>query len=112
MHVHSCNTVNETFVFCSTSLSTMDYSLKAVDDGVMDSPPNCAVIPVAVNLPSSLRCKGMSEFSMSKCGDMNGEQRNLYLRLSPLPNSRLHKVGLLYHLPCSSSQLLLHNLHF
>ena len=49
------------------ALSTMDYWLKAIDDGVVDSPSNHVVIQVAVNLPSSLRGKGRSEFPKSKC---------------------------------------------
>ena len=54
-------------------------SLKAFDDGVVDSPPSHVVIPVAMNLPSPLGGKETSKFSKSKCWDTNGAQRNLYL---------------------------------
>ena len=35
----------------ATAQLTMDYSLKAVEDGVVDNPPSCEVL-VAMNLPS------------------------------------------------------------
>ena len=44
--------------FVPTAQSIMDYSPKAVEDGVVDSPPSCEV-PVALNLPSSLQGKAM-----------------------------------------------------
>ena len=88
----------------------MDYSI--VDDGIVYSLPSRAVILVAMNLPSPLSSKKTSEFSKSKCRDTNGAQCNLYLELSPPSNNKLHKVGLLYHLPSISSQFLLCNEHF
>ena len=39
--------------FVATTQSTMDYLLKAVEDGVVNSPPSCEV-PLAMNLPSPL----------------------------------------------------------
>ena len=56
----------------TTIQSTMDYSLKAVEDDVVDSPPNRAIILVPINLPSPLRGKRAGESSKSKCRDTNG----------------------------------------
>ena len=46
----------------ATAQSTMDYSPKAVEDGVVDSPPSHEVL-VAVNLPYPLRGKAMVKSS-------------------------------------------------
>ena len=97
--------------FVATIQLTMDYSPKAIKDGVVESPSNCVIIPLAMNLPSPLWGKGTGDSSKSKCRDTNGAQHNLYLGLSPLPNNKLHKVGLLYYLSSSSSQLVLPNLY-
>ena len=51
----------------------MNYSHKAGEDDVVDSPPSGAIIPIAINLPSSLWGKGTGESSKSKCQDTNGE---------------------------------------
>ena len=83
----------------ATAQSTMDYSRKAVEDDVVDSPPSRGIIPVPINLPSPLRGKGVGDSSMLRCRDTNGEQRNLDLGLSHSPKNELHKVGLRYRLP-------------
>ena len=88
----------------ATTQSTMDYSCKAVEEDVVDSPPSGAVISVAINSPSPLQGKETEESSKWKCWDTNGAQRTLNLGLSHSPNSKLHKVGLLYRLPSSASQ--------
>ena len=92
--------------------STIDYSPKAVKNGVVDSLLSRAVILVAVNFPSYVRDKGTEESSKSKCRGTNGAQHHLYLGLSPPLNNTLHKLGLLYHLHSSSFQLLLPSLKF
>ena len=48
----------------ATAQSTMDYSPKAVDDGVVDSPPSREVL-VVVNSLSPLRGKAMVKSSQS-----------------------------------------------
>ena len=87
--------------FVTTAQSTMDYSCKGVEDDVVDSPPNRAIIPVAINLPS-LRDKGMGESSKSRCRDTNGAQSSLNLGLLHSSNNKLHKVGLLYRFPSTA----------
>ena len=91
--------------FVATAQSTMDYSPKAVEDGVVDSPPSREVL-VAVNSPSSLRGKAMVKSSQSKWRDSNGAQRNLYLELSSAPNRKMLMVLLLYHLPSSRTEII------
>ena len=56
----------------ATTQSTMDYSRKAVEDDVVDSPPNHAIILVPINSPSPLWGKGAGESSKLKCQDTNG----------------------------------------
>ena len=56
----------------ATAQSTMDYSRKAVEDDVVDSPPSCGIIPVPINSPSLLCGKGVGESSMLKRRDTNG----------------------------------------
>ena len=48
----------------ATTQSTMDYSPKAMEDGVVDSPPSCEVL-VAMNSPFPLRGKAMVKSSQS-----------------------------------------------
>ena len=48
----------------ATAQSTMDYSPKAIEDKVVDSPPSREVL-VAVNLPSPFRGKAMVKSSQS-----------------------------------------------
>ena len=87
----------------ATAQSTMDYSPKAVEDGVVDSPPSREVL-VAVNSPSPLWGKAMEKSSQSNWRDSNGAQRNLYLGLSSAPNRKMLMVLLLYHLPSSCTE--------
>ena len=54
-----------------TAQSTMDYLSKAVDDGVVDSPPSCGA-PLVVNSPSLLRGKGKLQSSELNWRDSNG----------------------------------------
>ena len=82
----------------ATAQSTMDYSRKAVEDDVVDSPPSRGIIPVPNNSPSLLRGKGVGESFMLKRRDTNGAQRSLDLGLSHSPKNELHKVGLRYRL--------------
>ena len=99
--VHSCNTIKGIFLYSTTIVQlTMDYLLKAVEDGVVDSPLNCGVF-VAMNLPSPLRRKAMVKSSKSNFRESNGVQHNLYLELSPAPNRKSLMVQLLYYLPSS-----------
>ena len=86
----------------ATVQSTMDYSHKAVEDDVVDSPPNHAIIPLPISSPSLLRGRGAGESSKSTCQDTNGAQRSLNLELSQSPNNILHEVGFLYFLPCTA----------
>ena len=86
----------------ATARSTMDYSHKAVEDDIVDSPPSHAIIPVPINLPSPLQAKRTGESSKSKCQDTNGAQRSLNLGVSHSPNNKLHKIGLLYILPSTA----------
>ena len=74
----------------------MDYSLKAVDDGVVDSPPSHGA-PLAVNSYSLLRRKGKLKSSELNWRDSNRAQRNLCLGLSPAPHRRSVMVELSYH---------------
>ena len=74
----------------------MDYSSKAVDDGVVDSPPSRGA-PLAVNSPSPLRGKGKLQSLELNWQDSNGAQRNLCLGLSPAPHQRSVMVEVSYH---------------
>ena len=90
----------------ATAQSTMDYSPKAVEDGVVDSPPSQEVL-IAVNSPSSpLRGKAMVKSSQSNWRDSNGAQRNLYLGLSLAPHQKMPMVLLLYQLPSSCTETI------
>ena len=89
----------------ATAQLTMDYSPKAVEDGVVDSPQSCKVL-VVVNSPSPLRRKAMEKSSQSNWRDNNGAERNLYLGLSSAPNRKMLMVLLLYHLPSSCTEIV------
>ena len=80
----------------ATAQSTMDYSRKAIEDDVVDSPPSRGMILVPINSPSLLWGKGVGESSMLNRRDTNGAQHNLDLELSHSPKNELHKVGLRY----------------
>ena len=80
--------------------STMDYSLKAIKDGVVNSPLNREV-PITMNSLSLLQGKAMMESSKSKWRDSNGAQCNLYMGLSPAAHQKMYMVQVLYHLPFS-----------
>ena len=79
-----------------TAQSTMDYSLKAVDNGVVDSPPSRGA-SLTVNSPSLLREKGKLQSSELNWRDSNGAQRNLCLGLLLAPHRRSIMVELSYH---------------
>ena len=79
-----------------TAQSTMDYSSKAVDDGVVDRPLSRGA-PLAVNSSSPLRGKGKLQSSELNWRDSNGAQRNLCLRLSSASHPRSVMVELSYH---------------
>ena len=66
----------------ATTQSTMDYSCKAVEDDVVDSPPSCGIVPLPISSPSPLRVRGAGQSSMSRHGDTNGAQHSLNLELS------------------------------
>ena len=89
----------------ATAQSTMDYSPKAMEDGVVDSPPSREVV-VAVNLPSPLRGKAMVKSSQSNWRDSNGAQRNLYLGISSALHQKMPMVLLLYQLPSSCTETI------
>ena len=74
----------------------MDCSSKAVDDGVVDSPPSCRA-PLTMNSPSPLQGKGKLQSSELNWRDSNGAQRNLCLGLSPAPHHRSVMIELSYH---------------
>ena len=57
--------------FAAITQSTMDYSPKAVDDGVVDSPSSCGV-PLAVNSPFPVRDKAKMKSSEFNWRDSNG----------------------------------------
>ena len=82
--------------------STMDYSRKAVEDDVVDSPSSRGIVPLPISSPSPLRVRGAGQSSMSRHRDTNGAQRSLNLELSQSPNNVLVKVGLLYILFCTA----------
>jgi hypothetical protein len=54
-----CNQVNFGIFLFSTAIanSTMDYSTKMIENGVVDSPPSCDHILQGVSLPSPLRVR-------------------------------------------------------
>ena len=79
----------------ATAQSTMDYSRKAVEDDVVDSPPSRGIIPLPISSPSLLRGRGAGQSSRSRHRDSNGAQRSLNLELSC-------EVGLLYLLFCTA----------
>ena len=74
----------------------MDYSSKAMDDGVVDSPPSRGA-PLVVNSSSPLWGKGKLQSSELNWRDSNGTQRNLCLGLSPAPHWSSVLVELSYH---------------
>ena len=71
----------------ATAQSTKNYSPKAMDDGVVDSPLSRGA-SLAVNSPSPLRGKGKLKSLELNWRDSNGAQRNLCLGLSPAPHRR------------------------
>ena len=86
----------------ATAQSTMDYSHKAVEDDVVDSPPSHGIVPLPISSPSLLRGRGAGKPSKSRHRDTNGAQCSLNLDLAHSPNNILHKVGLLYLLFCTA----------
>ena len=71
----------------ATAQSTMDYSRKAIEYDVVDSPPSRGIIPVPINSPSPLRGKGVGESSILRRRDTNGAHRSLDLGLSHSPKN-------------------------
>ena len=53
----------------TTAQSTMDYSRKAVEDDVVDSPPSHGIVPLPISSPSPLRVRGAGQSSMSSHRD-------------------------------------------
>ena len=96
--------------FAATTQSTMDYSPKAVKDGVVDSPLNRKV-PIVVNSPSPLRSKAMLKFLESNKQDNNGVQHNLYLGLPPASSRKTLMVLRLYHLPSNCTEMVSLSFH-
>ena len=80
--------------FAARAQLTMDYSSKAVKDGVVDSPSSHG-IPIPINSPSPLQRKAMLKSSKSIYQDIIGAHRNLYLGLSPVPNCKSLIIQLL-----------------
>ena len=93
-------------LYCAaTAHSTMDYLPKAVNDGVVNSPPSCGV-PLAMNSPSSLQGKAKLNSSESNWRDSNGVQSNLCLGLSPASHRKSLMVQFLYHFPSICTKML------
>ena len=86
----------------TTAQLTMDYSRKAMEDDVVDSPPSRGIVPLPISSPSPLRSRGAGQSSTSRHRDTNGAQGSLNLELSQSPNNVLVKVGLLYLLFCTA----------
>ena len=58
--------------------STMDFSVKPIEEGVVDSPPNSKLrLPISCS-PSPLRLMGRRASSMSPDSSDRGTQRKLY----------------------------------
>jgi hypothetical protein len=55
--VHSQRSKGNFLFFVVTANSTMDYSAKVIEDGVVDSPPSRGHVPQVVSSPSPLRMK-------------------------------------------------------
>ena len=55
----------------ATAQSTMDYSRKAVEDDVVDSPPSRGIVPLPISSPSPLRVRGAGQSSTSRHRDTN-----------------------------------------
>ena len=70
----------------------MDYLSKVLQDDMVDSPPNCIAILVALNSSSPLQSTATPKFSKLKCQNNNGAQCNLYLVDLSLSNCRLYVV--------------------
>ena len=83
----------------------MDYSHKAVNTGVVDSPPSHGV-PLVVNSPSLLRGKAKLKSSKFKSRDSNGVQRNLCFGLSPALHQKSLMVQLSNHLLYVCTEIL------
>ena len=65
----------------------MDYLSKALEDGIVDSPPTRAMVLIAVIL---LLSKAMAKSSKSLWRNCNGAQHNMNLKDLLLPNYKLH----------------------
>ena len=64
--------------FAPTVNSTMDFSIKPIEEGVVDSPPNSKLrLPISCS-PSPLRSMHLHPTSMSPDSSDKGTQRKLY----------------------------------
>jgi hypothetical protein len=62
----------------ATTNSTMDSSTKTMNDGVVDSPPNCNAQSVTVSSPSPLRAKSMTTARIHDSFGDSRSSRKLY----------------------------------
>lgn len=62
----------------ATAQSTMDYSAKAIDDDVVDSPPYKRKLPLSACSPSPLKSRTMNIFARVETSRDGAPQRKLY----------------------------------
>ena len=78
----------------ATAISTMDTSAKTMEDGVVDSPPNCNAQPLRLNSSSQLKTKSTTKTHRpSSFGDLRSSRKFYNIPSSSLP-SRAVKVFL------------------
>jgi hypothetical protein len=66
--------------------STMDSSINMIEDGIVDSPPNCNVQPVTVSSPSPLRAKSTtSVYIRGSFGDLRSSRKFYDIPSSSMP---------------------------
>lgn len=62
----------------ATAQSTMDFSMKPIDDGVVDSPPNGGKRPRPVRSPSPLKSHTLCASPRTRSSDGGAPPRRLY----------------------------------
>jgi hypothetical protein len=62
----------------ATAQSTMDFSVKPINDGVVDSPPNGGKRPRPVSSPSPLKSRAMTSSPRNRSSAVGPPQRKLY----------------------------------
>jgi hypothetical protein len=79
-------------VLASTANSTMDYSTKMIEDGVVDNSPSCGQALLTVSLPSSLRGRTSPVVRILSTATDSRSFRKLYDSPSSSTPSALVKV--------------------